>query len=276
MTWPKRANIGPASKIEPRIWRKSTGVNCAGLTESLLGSQLFGHKRGAFTGAVEDHKGLFEAADGGTIFLDEIGDVPMSVQANLLRVLQEREVVRLGESKPRKIDVRVVAATNRDLTEEVEAGRFRMDLLYRIRVARLSLPPLRERREDIPLLVAWFLGEYRAASGKEVQNVSSEAIRVMMAYEWPGNVRELKSAVEFAVIRCKGMVLSPEDLPSEIVATGRPMGPMAADEHEDEKGRILAALKSARGNRALAARLLGISRATFYRHMKRLDIENER
>ena len=188
-------------------------VNCAGLTESLWGSQLFGHKRGAFTGAISDHQGLFEAANGGTLFLDEIGDIPMNVQTSLLRVLQEQEITRLGESKPRKIDVRVIAATQHNLSEEVAKGRFRVDLLYRIRVARIQLPPLRARREDIPLMVAWFLGQCRAAIGKPVQNLSQEAMQLLLEYSWPGNVRELKSAIEFAVIRCKGSVLQPKISP---------------------------------------------------------------
>jgi transcriptional regulator with PAS, ATPase and Fis domain len=154
-------------------------VNCAGLTDSLLSSQLFGHKRGAFTGAIEDHQGLFEAAHMGTLFLDEIGDIPLNVQNQLLRVLQEREIVRLGETRPRKIDVRVLAATHRKLNEEIAAGRFRSDLLYRIRVARIFIPPLRERREDIPLLAAAFLAQSTAASGKTVEQISLAASRLL-------------------------------------------------------------------------------------------------
>ena len=154
-------------------------VNCAGLTESLLSSQLFGHKRGAFTGAIEDHQGLFEVANGGTLLLDEIGDIPMTVQNQLLRVLQEREIVRLGESRPRKIDVRLLAATHRSLTEEVAKGSFRSDLFYRIRVARISLPSLRARREDIPLLPASFLAQFSAASGNRVTELSHDALRLL-------------------------------------------------------------------------------------------------
>ncbi|MBL8152275.1 MAG: sigma-54-dependent Fis family transcriptional regulator, partial [Blastocatellia bacterium] len=175
-------------------------VNCAGLTESLLASQLFGHKKGAFTGAVQDQQGLFEAANGGTLFLDEIGDIPMLVQTHLLRVLQEKEIVRLGESKPRKIDVRVVAATHRNLAEEVEKGTFRQDLLYRIRVARINIPSLRERKEDIPLLVGSFLSQSRASIGKKVHEFSNDALRLLMAHNWPGNVRELKNTIERAII----------------------------------------------------------------------------
>ncbi|MBI4000464.1 MAG: sigma 54-interacting transcriptional regulator, partial [Nitrospira defluvii] len=164
-------------------------ANCAGLTDSLLGSQLFGHKRGAFTGAIEDHQGLFEAAHGGILFLDEIGDIPHNVQTSLLRVLQEREVTRLGESKPRKVNVRVLAATHHNLNSDVAKGTFRSDLLYRIRVARIHLPPLRERKEDIPLLVTSFLAEARASMGKVIHRASAAAMAMLMEYHWPGNVR---------------------------------------------------------------------------------------
>jgi PAS domain S-box-containing protein len=247
-------------------------VNCAGLTESLLGSQLFGHKRGAFTGAVEDHQGLFEAANGGTLFLDEIGDIPMTLQNQLLRVLQEREIIRLGESKPRKIDVRVLAATHRTLGDEVTKGSFRADLLYRIRVARITLPPLRHRREDIALLAASFLSQFAAASGKPVKELGLDALRLLSEYDWPGNVRELKSAVEFAVIRCKSSVVQEDDLPPEIHPPLDLVEKHAGGPPPDERTRFIAALEQARGNRALAARMLGISRATFYRRLTDLNI----
>jgi PAS domain S-box-containing protein len=247
-------------------------VNCAGLTESLLGSQLFGHKRGAFTGAVEDHQGLFEAANGGTLFLDEIGDIPMTLQNQLLRVLQEREIIRLGESKPRKIDVRVLAATHRTLGDEVTKGSFRADLLYRIRVARITLPPLRHRREDIALLAASFLSQFAAASDKPVKELGLDALRLLSEYDWPGNVRELKSAVEYAVIRCKTSVVQEDDLPPEIHPPLDLAERNAGGPPPDERTRFIAALERARGNRALAARMLGISRATFYRRLTDLNI----
>ncbi len=252
-------------------------VNCAGLTDSLLSSQLFGHKRGAFTGAIEDHQGLFEAANMGTLFLDEIGDIPMNVQTQLLRVLQEREIVRVGENRPRKIDVRVLAATHRDLGQEAAEGRFRSDLLYRIRVARISVPPLRERREDIPLLTATFLAQSCAASAKVVRGISREAARLLGGYRWPGNVRELKSAIEFAVIQCEDSGVQVEDLPPEISHPRSGPGPEAEGaEPADESGRITQALERAGGNRALAARLLGVSRATLYRRLTELKISNPR
>lgn len=241
-------------------------MNCAGLTDSLLGSQLFGHKRGAFTGAFEDHKGLFEAADGGTLFLDEIGDIPMNVQTSLLRVLQEREIVRLGESTPRRIDVRVVAATHHDLAEDVASGKFRADLLYRVRIARIQLPLLYERREDIPLLVSTFLAQFRTATGKPVQDVSNNAMRLLMGHNWPGNVRELRAAIEFALIHCKGSIIEATDLPPEILEKAPPIA-TAIDIDEDERAQLLAALASCRGSRVEAARLLGISRATLYRRL---------
>ena len=200
-------------------------VNCASLNESLLTSQLFGHKRGAFTGAVADHIGFFEAANGGTLLLDEIGDMPIDLQTGLLRVLQEREITRLGETKPRKIDVRVLAATQHDLREEIVKGNFRADLLYRIRVVSICLPPLRERREDIPLLTGAFLAQYRAANGKSVRGISDEAIRILLDYNWSGNVRELKSVVEVAAIFCKGEIIESGDLPLELLAANERHNP---------------------------------------------------
>ena len=250
-------------------------VNCAGLTESLLSSQLFGHKRGAFTGAIEDHQGLLEAANGGTLLLDEIGDIPLTVQNQLLRVLQEREITRLGESRPRKIDVRVLAATHRNLSEEAAKGSFRSDLFYRIRVARISLPSLRARREDIPLLAASFLAQFSAASGKRVTELSHDALRLLADYHWPGNVRELRSAIEFAVIRCRGAVIQPDDLPPEILQPADFENVIPGDPLVDDKARFLQALERSRGNRALAARLLGISRATLYRRLADLKISSE-
>jgi len=259
--------------LSPRRDGPFIAVNSAGLTESLLASQLFGHKRGAFTGAIDDHKGLFEAANGGTIFLDEIGDIPPSVQANLLRVLQEREIMRIGESKPRKIDVRVIAATNRDLAAEVEKGSFRADLMYRLRVARIGLPALRERREDIPLLVAFFVRELAAATARNVHTVSPAAIRALVDAPWPGNVRELRSAIEFAVIRCKTSVIEETDLPRESLAAADGLDVAAPS---DEPTRLREALARAGGNREAAAKLLGISQATLYRRLAALRIADSR
>jgi DNA-binding NtrC family response regulator len=249
-------------------------VNCAGLTESLLTSQLFGHRRGAFTGAVADHQGVFEAARGGTLFLDEIGDIPLSVQTHLLRVLQEREITRLGESTPRKIDVRFLTATHQNLHDQVAHGAFRADLFYRIRVARLHLPALRQRRQDIPLLTRAFLAQCRATMGKPVQDVSHDAMRCLLDYDWPGNVRELKSAIEYAVIHCRGAVLLADDLPPELFHPPTTHTTTNALP-QDEKQRFLSALEHTQGNRTAAARLLGISRATFYRRLAALGIAHD-
>ncbi|ODT44696.1 MAG: hypothetical protein ABS70_04905 [Nitrospira sp. SCN 59-13] len=245
-------------------------ANCAGLTDSLLGSQLFGHKKGAFTGAIDDQQGLFEAAQGGVLFLDEIGDIPHTVQTNLLRVLQEKEVTRLGETKPRKINVRVLTATHHNLSQDVAKGTFRADLLYRIRVARIQLPPLRERKEDIPLLVTSFLAEGRASMGKIIQRASPSTMAALMDYHWPGNVRELKSTIECAMIHCKGDTLEATDLPPELRREPSALTPEPIT--TDERSRFVSALGQARGNRTKAARLLGMSRATFYRRLTELDL----
>lgn len=253
-------------------------INCAGLSESLLNSQLFGHRRGAFTGAVSDQPGFFEAASDGTLFLDEIGDIPMSVQTTLLRVLQEHEIIRLGEVKPRKINTRILVATHKDLEQEVQAGRFREDLLYRIRVARIHVPSLRERKEDIPLLVNTFLAEYRMSAGKTVSHVSAEALQVLINYDWPGNIRQLKHTLDYAVIQVRQSVIQIDDLPPEIM-NSKTMEKVQIvpspliDTQQQEREQILAALSETKGNRSKAAKLLGISRATFYRRLEQLQID---
>jgi DNA-binding NtrC family response regulator len=246
-------------------------VNCAGLSEELAASQLFGHRRGAFTGAVADATGVFEAARGGKLFLDEIGDLPPRVQTSLLRVLEERAVMRLGETQLRPVDVCIVAATNRELATEIAAGRFRSDLLYRIRVGRIHLPPLRERRVDFPLLVQHILCEQRAISGRAVQSVSDDAMQAMLAHEWPGNVRELKNALGYAVIHCAGPAIDLEDLPPEVLVRTPPAAARALP--ADEREWIVDALARAGGDRKVAAALLGISRATLYRRIAHYGIE---
>jgi DNA-binding NtrC family response regulator len=241
-------------------------INCAGLSEELAASQLFGHRRGAFTGAVNDTAGMFEAARGGTLFLDEIGELPLRVQTTLLRALDERAVLRIGETQPRPVDVRIVAATNRELATEVAQGRFRADLLYRIRVGRIHLPPLRVRRDDLALLVRHTLAEQRAVTGRSVDRVSDEAMQAMLAYDWPGNVRELQHTLGYAVIHCPGATIELEDLPPEVLEHARPV-PATVDLPGDERERIMAALARAAGERKAAAVLLGVSRATLYRRM---------
>ena len=243
-------------------------VNCAGLTESLLSSQLFGHRRGAFTDAVRDHTGVFEAAHGGTLFLDEVGDLPLTLQASVLRALQEREIVRLGESRPVKIDVRILAATNQDLVAATAEGRFRQDLLYRIRVARVELPPLRHRLDDLPLLAAHFLDECRALNAHPVEEIGQAVLRALADHDWPGNVRELRSAIECAAIRCSGRVLGVDDLPREVVSGGPTRRPTPSPRRVDlDQAALLEVLAQMGGNRQATARRLGISRATLYRRL---------
>ncbi|MCZ6508752.1 MAG: sigma 54-interacting transcriptional regulator [Acidobacteria bacterium] len=243
-------------------------VNCGGLSDELATSQLFGHARGSFTGAVTDRQGYFEAADGGVLFLDEIGELSERVQATLLRVLEDNEIVRIGENHPRPVDVRLVAATHRDLEREIAEGRFRADLYYRIRVAQIDLPPLRERREDIPLLTEALLAMARAATGKQVTEIDDEALGCLLNYGWPGNVRELRNAIEFGVVRAKGDRLLRDDLPPETYRQN-----LAFTGAASEKERILAALRQAGGQRKRAAQLLGMSRATFYRRLREYDID---
>ena len=247
-------------------------VNCGGLSEDLAASQLFGHRRGSFTGAISDQRGLFEAAGGGTLFLDEIGELPLRVQTTLLRVLEENAILALGESALRPVNLRVLAATHRNLAEEAAEGRFRQDLLYRIRVARIQLPPLRERREDLAILVRAFLADHRGSTGKQVDAVSDEAMGVLLDYHWPGNVRELRNALEYAVIRCRGSLIQPENLPPELLE--RPADGLPGNEVAGELDRVMAALKWAKGNRTKAAALLGISRATLYRRLRELGLDD--
>lgn len=246
-------------------------VNPAGLTEPLLSSQLFGHRRGSFIGAISDHVGLFETAQGGTLFLDEIGDIPLGVQTHLLRVLQEREITRLGEWKPRRIDIRVIAATNRRLEEEVARGRFRQDLFYRVRVAQIVVPPLRDRAADIPQLAARLLEQVAAATGKDVRAISQPAMSALCQHAWPGNVRELRGAIEAGVLSAAGGVLQLTDLPIDI--TGHTAWTEPALTTGPATDRILEALRRAKGNRTLAARLLGISRTTLYRRLATLALD---
>jgi len=262
-------------------------VNCAGLSEPLLASQLFGHRKGSFTGAVADQAGFFEAAAKGTLFLDEIGEIPLSMQASLLRALQEHEIIRIGDTQARQVDVRILTATNRDLSRMVQQGLFREDLLYRIRVARLSVPPLRERPEDIPVLLNTFLSERRVAMGKPTIKFSPEAMRMLAAYHWPGNVRELKNAVDHCIIHCRGSVIQEQYLPDEIREASPPAhtavlqppadSPAATVTRQtwetDETHEIMEALRKARGNRSRAAKLLNISRATLYRKLEKLNID---
>lgn len=241
-------------------------VNSAALSDSLLGSQLFGHRRGAFTGAVKDQAGYFQAAEGGTLFLDEIGDISAEVQTGLLRALEGAEVMTIGDTQARAINVRVIAATNSNLNEKVASGSFRKDLLYRLRVGRITVPPLRERGEDYSLIAESFLAEMRVVTGKAISSITSSALTRLGHYGWPGNVRELKSAIQHASIHCRSSSISLSDLPPEVQSANDEMARLA-ESTSDFHSRLAQALKQTGGNRAGAARLLGISRATLYRRL---------
>ena len=247
-------------------------VNCAAIGDELAASQLFGHKRGSFTGAISDQKGYFEAAEGGTLFLDEIGDIPKDVQVNLLRVLEQRAITRVGETHARPVNVRILAATHQNLLELVEKGTFRADLLYRIRIARVDLPPLKDRKEDIHLLVRTFLQQCQATTGIHISDVSHGVIRRLLEYDWPGNVRELRNTIEYAVIRARDQILREDDLPPEVLQLKIPHTTMRLS-GDNERTMILTALEQTGGNRKEAAKILGISRATFYRRLEEYDIK---
>jgi two-component system NtrC family response regulator len=253
-------------------------VNCGAIPETLLESELFGHSKGAYTGAVESRPGLFKTADGGTIFLDEVGELPLSLQVKLLRVLQEGEFYPVGESKPVKVDVRVIAATNRNLEKAIEEGAFRRDLYYRLNVIPIHIPPLKERPEDIKPLIERFLKKYNVE--KMPLEIDSEAREVLMKYNWPGNVRELENAVEHAAVLCEGGQITVQDLPIALQDFGvsREGMPATSLDHltlEDiEKKSILAALRKTNGNQTKAAHLLGITRRTLGYRMKKYGMEH--
>jgi two-component system response regulator AtoC len=261
----------------PRAERPFVAVECASLAESLLESELFGHVRGAFTGAVETKKGLFEIADGGTIFLDEIAEISLGLQAKLLRVLQEHEIRRVGGTQPIQLDVRVIAATNKNVEVLVKAGRFREDLFYRLNVVMLHLPPLRQRQEDIPLLANHFLRKYSEVNHKLISHITQEAMELLSAYHWPGNVRELDHTIERAVTLTMNNALLPADLPPRLqqqtdVPHLGPTPPLLTLE-ELEKQHIQAVLRATEGNKKRAAQILGINRRSLYRMAKRYGLD---
>lgn len=266
----------------PRSERPFVTLNCAALPESLLEAELFGHERGAFTGAVRERKGKFELAHGGTIFLDEIGEMPLAAQSRLLRVIQEKTVERLGGGREIGVDVRIVAATNRDLRREVEEGRFRDDLFYRINVIPLQLPPLRERRADIIPLAEWFIRRYAARMGRPVREIDAEARAALHDYHYPGNVRELENALERAVALCRSEQITLGDLPCEFSRVvgvpcqaenqGTLVSTLTRARIELEKATIEQALATTRHRKGEAAKLLNISRKTLWEKMKQLDI----
>ncbi len=252
-------------------------INCGAFSEELLTNELFGHSQGAFTGADQDKKGLVEMADGGTLFLDEITEMSLSMQVKFLRVLQEQEVMRVGGTKPVKVNVRLVAATNRDLEKEVKSGNFRQDLFYRINVVSLKIPPLSERKDDIPLLVQFFLDKYNASMKKEVTEVSQDVLDTLQHYDFPGNVRELENIVERGVALASGTTLGlaqiPDDLRSLDIQTFRKSAGKYASMEEVEKSYIEWILKETDFNKTKAAKALGIDRVSLWRKIKKLGLE---
>ncbi len=269
----------------PRANRPFIAVDCGALTETLLESELFGHVRGAFTGAVADKKGVFEEAQGGTCFLDEIGGISANLQARLLRVLQEHEVRRVGGKEWTPVDVRVVAATNYNLPEAVNHGEFRQDLYYRLNVVAVHLPPLRERKDDIPLLAEHFLKFYSVENNKQISALSEKAMELLIAYSWPGNIRELENAIEQAVALSFQAVLVPEDLPRDVREQGASRFPAPVPEdgqflfsdtpslEEVKKRYVLQVLKQSQGNVSATARILNVDRRSLYRMLARYKIE---
>jgi two-component system response regulator AtoC len=267
--------------------RRFVAVNCGALAENLLESELFGHVKGSFTGAVSDKRGLFEEANGGTLFLDEIGDITPALQIKLLRVLQENEFKPVGSNETRKADVRVIAATHRDLDSLVRTGKFRDDLYYRLKVIQIDLPPLRERMEDLADLVGHFLARYAEKNKKGVSHVSDDAMRLLKSYSWPGNIRELEHAIERAVAMTNTAVLFPEDFPPEISRQGAMPAAVhaavsavagetggASPSLEDmEKAHIMRVLQEVGFNKSKASEVLGIDRATLYRKAQRYGID---
>jgi DNA-binding NtrC family response regulator len=245
--------------------------NCAAMVETLAESQLFGHCKGAFTGANEDRVGVFEWAQGGTVFLDEVGELSLPIQSKLLRVVENQEIQRLGSPQLRHVDVLVIAATSRDLEQEVRAGRFRADLWYRLNMLQIRLPPLRERKEDIPLLCRHFIDQAAVQYRKQIKGLSPAALKALMAHTWPGNVRELENVISRACILARGEILDFEDLPILTSTAGKTTAPQFTSLEEAEKATLIQVLRQT-PNKVLAARTLGISRATLYRLIEKYGL----
>ena len=261
--------------LSPRSAHEMIKVHCAALSETLLESELFGHEKGAYTGAEKMQKGRFELAHESTIFLDEIGEVNASVQVKLLRVLQDHKIIRVGGEKTIDIDVRVIAATNRDMEKEVKEGRFREDLYYRLNVVHIAVPPLRERRDDIPLLLNSFLKEYAKENGKNITGIDNRARALLYKYDWPGNIRELRNCIESAVVMCGGNEITPEDLPPTVsasIAAPSITIPVGTTLDDAEKAIICENLAANKGNKSKTADILGIGRKTLHRKLQEYGI----
>ncbi len=276
-------------RLSPRRDKPFVVINCSAIAEGVMESELFGHVKGAFTGASQEKKGLFEAAHGGSVFLDEIGEISLSIQVKLLRVLQEREVRQVGGSETSPVDVRVIAATNRDLSELIKKGEFREDLYYRLNVIGLSLPPLRERIEDIPLLTYFFLKKFASRLKKTVQEISLDAMQALQNYRWPGNVRELENVIERAVVLSEGTVIRTADLPTKLLPGGAAFTPkneydLSQFSYKDAKRRALAIfhktylahlLEQVEGNITLASLKAGLDRSNFKKIIRKYDVDQK-
>jgi PAS domain S-box-containing protein len=266
-------------KMSGRKRKPFVKVNCAALTESLLESELFGHVKGAFTGAVRSREGRFEAARGGDIFLDEIGDLPLTIQVKLLRVLEEKVIERVGDNRPIAVDVRIITATNRNLRQLVDHGGFRKDLFYRINVIPISVPALKERVGDIPLLAESFFRRLRLKSDKNIQGMTTAAMEQLMTYSWPGNIRELKSAFEYAFVTCQEPMIQAYHFPPDVYQGPKPLKIMKKtplNRGERKKKQLIDALKQTGGNQSRAAEILGVTRVTVWNQMKRYGITAQR
>jgi len=258
--------------LSPRREQPFVKINCGAIPENLLEAELFGYNKGSFTGAIKDKPGKVEVANGGTLFLDEIGDLPLHLQVKILNLIQEKEFERIGDVRPRKADVRIIAATNRDLKKLVEEGKFRRDLFYRLNVVSIELPPLRERKEDIPHLVNLFIEKFSKAHRRRIKGVSPQAMKLLLDYHYPGNIRELENAIEHAVVVCRGTIIKEEDLPDEIrfwAFTPK----KSSEDRSDEVERIRKVLEETGGNKTLAAKILGMHRTTLWRKIKEYGLD---
>jgi len=260
----------------PRTGKPFISINCGAIPENLLESELFGHKKGSFTSAIEDKKGLVTMANEGTLFLDEIGELPSSLQVKLLQVIQTKELTPVGDTRVITVDVRIIAATNADLMQRVKEGRFREDLFYRLNVIEITMPPLRDRRDDIPLLIKHYIGMFAQESGKKINDIDYEAMKALMAYDWPGNIRELRNTLERAIVLAEGDVITLHDLPDKfrtIDLEGISTSSLRQALDDFEREYIRRGLTENKGNKETTAERLGIDLATLYRKLKKLRIE---